>query len=167
MEEKRKVIKRKNVVRVVIVVIAVALWQGMFILTNNNFIIAIIVLVLGAIVVFFLLKRMMLQAQKDCKIMREKENMEKAKRILSDSSYTLIRCAIDLEDIQGGWYRIEALKSIVSTQAELLKEFDLALAAKLNEDKILYAIVDENGNEIRKVDMYDTATFFMNNFEKI
>ncbi len=101
------------------------------------------------------------------KLCKKRRIWKKAKKILCDSTYTSIKCTIDWEDIRGEGRRIEALESIDSTQQDVLKKFNLALAVKLNGDKICYAIVDENGSEISKVDMYDTATFFMNNFEKI
>lgn len=123
--------------------------------------------VLGGVALVLLITKFAIGAEDDNLAIQETENMEKAKQILSDSMYTPIRCTINYDGIRGGWWRVAALKSIASTQAEVLTKFNYTLAAKFNEDKICYAIVDESGNEISQVDMYDTVTFFMNNFEKI
>ena len=165
----KKAIKWKNALRLLIGIIAVALWISMtfvVLLIGNYPLIAIIVLCIGGIVLCVLLTTLAEGGQKDIQTIQETDNLEKVKQILSDK-YTPIKCNINYDDIPKGWQRMEAFESIVSTQADALKKFKLTLAAKLNEDKILYAIVDENGNEISQVDMHDTATFFVNNFERI
>ena len=81
----------------------------------------------------------------------EQEKMAKVMQMLSESKYTPIEYNGNNADL-------------ISLYEEAIEKFHCTLAARLSEGKILYAIVNEEGNPIGRIDYKDSATFFINNF---
>ena len=81
----------------------------------------------------------------------QQEAMEKVMQMLSEGQYIPIEYKGHNADL-------------ISLYAEAIETFHCTLAARLSEGKILYAIVNEDGNVIGRIDYKENAIFFINNF---
>lgn len=155
-ERNRTINVRKNAIRLVIGLISFLIWILIFICAVNaqKGIISVAIVVIDGIAFAIVLLRIMVGIMDDDNKKSQQEAMETAKQMLNESHYVLVEYTGHNADL-------------ISLYAEALETFHCAMAAKLSEGKILYAIVNEDGNVVGRVDYKDSATFFINNFKKI